>query len=272
MGVCNTVTADKDVAREERLSASRRRHSSIPASRKQVRWADEERSDTKPLLIIAIFALNGLFALLAVLSRWGLLWTPSPNSLEVSSSIVASSSIPPDMGQDGQRMVPLNGHEIRDVDMVTITRSSRNDAHPHAGARAWAQALRNRQASSSLTSATSSASATATALPPFNPLRVFQVDVPLLGPSGSIVGAGTPAGFTGIQTTMSTETSGNMTSSTTSTCEVTLALNTFANSFDSPFVGTYMPPACLGSSNANTVMMNLTVQSQGTQFDRLFIV
>lgn len=94
-------------------------------------------------------------------------------------------------------------------------------------------------------------------------LQTFQVDVPLLGPNGSVVGAGTPDGFKGITTT--TESSG-----TDAGCQVTLAVNVFATSFGMPFVGDYMPPDCLGASN--TVLMNLTVTSKGRQFDRLSIV
>lgn len=93
------------------------------------------------------------------------------------------------------------------------------------------------------------------------PVQTFSVDVPLLGPDGKVVGAGTPAGFQDIDTTVD---------SAAALCQVTLGVNVFANSFGQPFVGNYMPPACLGDSN--TVIMNLTVQSKGRQFDRLAIV
>ncbi|KAJ4393189.1 hypothetical protein N0V93_002397 [Gnomoniopsis smithogilvyi] len=93
------------------------------------------------------------------------------------------------------------------------------------------------------------------------PLQTFSVDVPLLDSGGRVVGAGTPDGFEGIETTVD---------SAAASCQVTLAVNVFANSFGSPFVGNYTPPDCLG--NSNTVVMNLTVQSRGRQFDRLGIV
>lgn len=93
------------------------------------------------------------------------------------------------------------------------------------------------------------------------PIQTFSVDVPLLGPDGKVVGAGTPDGFQGIDTTVD---------SAAASCQVTLGVNVFANSFGQPFVGDYTPPACLGDSN--TVIMNLTVQSKGRQFDRLAIV
>ncbi len=35
-------------------------------------------------------------------------------------------------------------------------------------------------------------------------------------------------------------------------------------------VGNYTPPACMG--NSNTVMMNFSVTSKGTQYDRLAIM
>lgn len=93
------------------------------------------------------------------------------------------------------------------------------------------------------------------------PLQTFSVDVPLLGLGGKVVGAGTPDGFEGIETSVDSAAAG---------CEVTLGVNVFGNSFGAPFVGNYTPPACLGDSN--TVVMNLTVQSKGRQFDRLAIV
>lgn len=95
------------------------------------------------------------------------------------------------------------------------------------------------------------------------PLQTFSVDVPLLGLDGTVVGAGTPAGFEGIETSL-----GDV--GAVAGCQVTLGVNVFANSFGAPFVGNYTPPACIGDSN--TVVMNLTVKSQGRQFDRLAIM
>lgn len=94
-----------------------------------------------------------------------------------------------------------------------------------------------------------------------NPLQTFQVDVPLLGPGGTVVGAGTPGAFREIETTVPGDIAG---------CEVVLAVNVFNNSFETPFVGQYEPPACL--ADTNTVVMNLTVTSRGRQFDRLSIM
>lgn len=95
------------------------------------------------------------------------------------------------------------------------------------------------------------------------PLQTFSVDVPLLGLDGTVVGAGTPAGFAGIETSL-----GGV--AAVAGCQITLGVNVFVNSFGAPFVGNYTPPACIGDSNS--VVMNLTVQSQGRQFDRLAIV
>lgn len=264
MGIFHPM-AEKD-ATENRHSTSRRRRLST-STQKRVRWADEERSQT-PLLIIVVLAFNVIFALLAVLSRWGLLWSPSAHSSSVPSSSLLP--VPPSL-EDDQGWADRD-YEIRDINIVT--RSTQRDAR-HAGVRAWAGPVRKRQTSSSSTSfttstststsASASTSATTSALPPFDPLQAFQVDVPLLGSGGSVVGAGTPDGFGGIQTTT--------TAATATACEVTLVVNTFANSFGSPFVANYTPPACLGgNSNANTAVMNLTVLSQGRQFDRLFIL
>lgn len=94
-------------------------------------------------------------------------------------------------------------------------------------------------------------------------LQTFSVDVPLLGLNGTVVGGGTPAGFEGIETDLDG-------AAAAAGCQVTLGVNVFANSFGAPFVGSYTPPTCLGDSN--TVVMNLTVQSKGRQFDRLAIV
>lgn len=95
-------------------------------------------------------------------------------------------------------------------------------------------------------------------------MQTFQVDVPLLGMNGKVVGAGTADGFSDVPTILPGLGLGEQ------DCQVTIAVNTFSNSFGSPFVGNYTPPACLADSN--TAIMNLTVQSQGRQFDRLAIV
>lgn len=93
-------------------------------------------------------------------------------------------------------------------------------------------------------------------------LQVFEVDTPILGPAGKVVGAGRP-GAIDVTTNVGA-------SPDAAACQVTLMVNSFGNSFGIPFVGNYTPPACLGDSN--TVVMNLTVQSIGTQFDRLSIM
>lgn len=93
-------------------------------------------------------------------------------------------------------------------------------------------------------------------------MQTLQVDVPLLGMNGKVIGGGTANGFNDITTILAGLGEDD--------CQVTVAVNTFANSFGSPFVGNYTPPACLADSN--TAIMNLTVQSQGRQFDRLAIV
>lgn len=93
-------------------------------------------------------------------------------------------------------------------------------------------------------------------------MQTFSVDVPLLGMNGKVIGGGTADGFNDIPTILP--------GLGEQDCQVTIAVNTFSNSFGSPFVGNYTPPACLADSN--TAIMNLTVQSQGRQFDRLAIV
>lgn len=197
--------------------------------RKRVRWADEERMQ-RPA-IIAVIILNALFLLMGVLGRWGL-WTEAV----VQSQGAAAPARPM--------------HEIRGAAPV-------GRAGPHDARRQW-PAVARRQEPAAPSAGNGSA--------PLLPLQTFEVDVPLLGPNGSVVGAGTPAGFQGIETT-GTATANN---GTTAGCQVTLAVNTFASSFGSPFVGNYTPPSCVGDSN--TVVMNLTVTSQGRQFDRLSIM
>lgn len=96
-----------------------------------------------------------------------------------------------------------------------------------------------------------------------SPLQAFSADVPLLGPAGRVVGAGTPAGYEGIEMGLDG-------AAAPPGCQVTLGVHVFGTSYGQPFVGNYTPPECLGDSD--TVVMNLTVQSQGRQFDRLAIV
>lgn len=92
--------------------------------------------------------------------------------------------------------------------------------------------------------------------------QVFEVTPPVLGWDGQVVGAGRPVPFTGVETTIEAGSSDE--------CKVTLAVRSFANSFNQPFVGEYTPPDCLGDSN--TAVMNLTVETIGRQFDRLSFI
>lgn len=52
-------------------------------------------------------------------------------------------------------------------------------------------------------------------------------------------------------------------------CRQTIVQYTFANSYGSPYVGTYAPPA---GCNFTTTILNLTVTSQGRQYDRLALL
>ncbi|KAJ0117064.1 asparagine amidase A [Diaporthe amygdali] len=92
--------------------------------------------------------------------------------------------------------------------------------------------------------------------------QVLEVTPPILGWDGQIIGAGRPTPFTGVDTTVN--------AGSTEECKVTLAIRSFANSFNQPFVGDYAPPECLG--NSNTAVMNLTVETIGRQFDRLSFI
>jgi Peptide N-acetyl-beta-D-glucosaminyl asparaginase amidase A len=121
-----------------------------------------------------------------------------------------------------------------------------------------------------ISSSTSSASPSST-----TPVEIFQVFSPVLGTTG-LVGSNGP-----VANTTATEASG-------SSCQVTLMEHSFSDSFGKPFVGTltneccvnkqllmrgpgnYTPPACI--NDANTVMMNFSVVSQGVQFDRLALM
>jgi hypothetical protein len=121
--------------------------------------------------------------------------------------------------------------------------------------------------------ATSTGSSISTATPT-GPLRVFQVAPPVQGPGGSIIQSD------------GSDNSTALSSSSGDLCQVTLMVHVFKDSFGAPFVGrsaswhpelekliiegNYTPPSCIGSANA--VVMNFSVASQGTQFDRLGIM
>jgi hypothetical protein len=49
-------------------------------------------------------------------------------------------------------------------------------------------------------------------------------------------------------------------------------VHVFKDSFGAPFVGNYTPPECIGAANINSVIMNFSVMSQGTQFNRLAVM
>lgn len=210
-------------------AAQGRRRPSL--AQKRVRWADEERLHTP--LVLAVVMLNALFLLLGLLGRWGFFGTDANTQVPVPP--------PP----------PRLEHEIRDVVATAFPTMMVPPAGPHA-VRHWIEVTRRQTAPP----------------PPGNasalPIQTFQVDVPLLGLDGKVVGAGTPDGFSGVGTTVNRGAAG------AAGCEVTLGVNVFNNSFGMPFVGNYTPPACLGDSN--TVVVNLTVKARGRQFDRLAIV
>lgn len=177
-------------------------------------------------LMVAVVVLNGLLIMFGVLGRWDL-WTSA-----AESQVTVLPTRPE--------------HEIRDVAAFpSISAQARSTRH-------WLEMTRRQ------TPAAGNASTTV-------PLQTFQVDAPLLGVGGGVVGAGTPDGFEGIDTTLATAGNG-----TAAACQVELAVTVFSSSFGAPFVGNYTPPACLGDSN--TVVVNLTVKSSGRQFDRLAIV
>ncbi|KAM4065611.1 peptide n-acetyl-beta-D-glucosaminyl asparaginase amidase A domain-containing protein [Hirsutella rhossiliensis] len=81
------------------------------------------------------------------------------------------------------------------------------------------------------------------------PLRCFQVTSPVLGPDGLLVGD---------------QTVGRPPKQYRS-CLVRLVEHVFANSYGKPYVGTYTPPDC----KFGRVIFNLTVVSEGRQYDRL---
>lgn len=107
--------------------------------------------------------------------------------------------------------------------------------------------------SSSMSSSSSTASATPTSV-----IQVFQLDPPILGVGRVLVDDGVANSSIG---------AGGVSGANGTLCQVTLMEHEFKDSFGQLFVGNFTPPACMGTSN--TVMMNFTVQSKGTQFDRL---
>ncbi|PBP18391.1 asparagine amidase a, partial [Diplocarpon rosae] len=96
---------------------------------------------------------------------------------------------------------------------------------------------------------------------PVSVLQVFQLDPPIMGPGRVLLDDG--LGNTRADVESTTGSNGTL-------CQVTLMQFEFQDSFGKPFVGNFTPPACMGDSN--TVMMNMTVHSKGTQFDRLAIM
>lgn len=193
------------------------------ASRGQRQTAVEGPSEGRLFMTIvkAVVAINTLLILVNLSTRWGIWDVAQPQTPKSSAGLK---------------------HAVLDI----------GAAYPHlqVGSRKvqhWAQVTKRQ------TPPAGNASSL--------PIQTFAVDVPLLGPDGKVVGAGTPNGFQGVDTTVD---------NAAAPCQVTLGVHVFASSFGQPFVGNYTPPACLGDSN--TVIMNLTVQSKGRQFDRLAIV
>ncbi|KAK5987131.1 Peptide-N4-(N-acetyl-beta-glucosaminyl)asparagine amidase A [Cladobotryum mycophilum] len=95
--------------------------------------------------------------------------------------------------------------------------------------------------------------AASSSTPASRPLECFQVQNPILLPKGVVAG-----GYVF---------DGSLKGSSPA-CEVTLMEYHFGNSYGHPFVGKYTPPKC----PFTRVVMNLTVVSEGRQFDRLAIM
>lgn len=94
--------------------------------------------------------------------------------------------------------------------------------------------------------------------------QAFEVGPPVLGPGGTVIGAGRPDPFSGDIALDPAVAAGG------SSCTVRLVDNVFGLSFDLPALFDYTPPSCVG--DANTALTNLTVQTIGRQFDRLSFV
>ncbi|KAK2612342.1 hypothetical protein QQS21_001606 [Conoideocrella luteorostrata] len=93
------------------------------------------------------------------------------------------------------------------------------------------------------------------------PLQCFEVTHPVLSPHG----------FVGGNETLGNPREGPEPKS----CVVTLMDHVFGNSYGQPFVANYEPPsapACSLRYSFNRVIVNLTVVSEGRQFDRLAIM
>lgn len=86
---------------------------------------------------------------------------------------------------------------------------------------------------------------------PTSPLDCFQVAEPVLMPGGA---------------TLSDES--GIVASSESSCSAVLMVHSFANSYGAPFVANYTPPSC----DFNRVVINLTVETKGRQYDRLGIM
>ncbi|KAJ3494328.1 hypothetical protein NLG97_g4151 [Lecanicillium saksenae] len=88
-------------------------------------------------------------------------------------------------------------------------------------------------------------------------LECFQVSNPVLSDMGLVSGdevIGPPDSYDTTETTVS--------------CQRILMTHSFQNSYGHPYVADYHPPAC----EFNRVAINLTVQSEGVQYDRLAIM
>ncbi|KAJ6787800.1 hypothetical protein PWT90_01477 [Aphanocladium album] len=88
-------------------------------------------------------------------------------------------------------------------------------------------------------------------------LECFQVSHPVLSDKGLVSGTeviGSPDGYGSAESTAS--------------CQQTLMTHSFQNSYGHPYVADYSPPSC----EFNRVAMNLSVVSEGVQYDRLAIM
>lgn len=94
--------------------------------------------------------------------------------------------------------------------------------------------------------------------------QTFEVLPPVLGPGGTVIGAGRPDPFPEDFPMDPAVVSSN------DSCTIRLVDNVFANSFGSPALFDYTPPPCI--ADANSAATNLTVQTIGRQFDRLSFV
>ncbi|KAI9053805.1 hypothetical protein LZ554_002754 [Drepanopeziza brunnea f. sp. 'monogermtubi'] len=222
------------------------------------RWEDNRRGEVEESEE-DMTALKGMSMVGSCLALIGWVLFFSSGRISTDAQSVGASILDPYAHQVFEIVPRYNTLPRQDVACPSVSTSALPAPSAHALAASPSDSLSTLSLESKpIHTPTRTASSSPTRVPQ---QQVFQLDPPILGNGRVLLDDGVKNATAGEDTVSG----GNG-----APCRVTLMQYEFKDSFGEPFVGDYTPPDCMEGSN--TVMMNMTVHSFGTQFDRLAVM